>query len=81
VGFDLQQCDKKSVSIIIEKSLLETEDPDLLIPKPTDGQNGKVIKTFELFRRLEFNSDRKRMSILVRDPDDGLVKLYCKGAD
>lgn len=30
---------------------------------------------------MEFNSDRKRMSILLRDPDDGLYKLYCKGAD
>lgn len=30
---------------------------------------------------MEFNSDRKRMSVLVRDPDDGLVKLYVKGAD
>ena len=30
---------------------------------------------------MEFNSERKRMSILVRDPDDGLIKLYCKGAD
>ena len=30
---------------------------------------------------MEFNSDRKRMSILVRDPDDGLIKLYTKGAD
>jgi len=30
---------------------------------------------------MDFNSDRKRMSILVRDPDDGHYKLYVKGAD
>lgn len=30
---------------------------------------------------MDFNSDRKRMSILVKDPDDGLYKLYVKGAD
>jgi magnesium-transporting ATPase (P-type) len=30
---------------------------------------------------MEFNSDRKRMSILVRDPMDGLIKLFTKGAD
>ncbi len=30
---------------------------------------------------MEFNSDRKRMSILLKDPKDGLIKLYCKGAD
>ena len=32
-------------------------------------------------RRIEFNSTRKRMSILVRDPKDGKIKLYIKGAD
>ena len=30
---------------------------------------------------MEFNSDRKRMSIVVRDPEDGYYKVYCKGAD
>ncbi len=29
---------------------------------------------------LEFNSDRKRMSIIARCPD-GQVRLFCKGAD
>ena len=36
---------------------------------------------FELLRLIEFTSDRKRMSVLVRDPADGLIKLYVKGAD
>jgi magnesium-transporting ATPase (P-type) len=36
---------------------------------------------FEVFRRIEFNSTRKRMSIILRDPDDGHYKMYCKGAD
>ena len=31
-------------------------------------------------RVLEFNSSRKRMSVIVRDPDDRIV-LFCKGAD
>ena len=30
---------------------------------------------------MEFNSDRKRMSILVKDISDGYYKLYTKGAD
>jgi phospholipid-translocating ATPase len=30
---------------------------------------------------IEFNSDRKRMSVLLKDPVDGLTKLYTKGAD
>ena len=30
---------------------------------------------------MEFNSDRKRMSVILRDPSDGLIKMYIKGAD
>ena len=30
---------------------------------------------------MDFTSERRRMSILVRDPKDGLIKLYIKGAD
>ena len=36
---------------------------------------------FKVIRRMEFSSDRKRMSVLLRDPRDGCVKLYVKGAD
>ena len=30
---------------------------------------------------MEFNSDRKRMSMVVIDQQDGLYKLFTKGAD
>ncbi|KAM9331027.1 phospholipid-transporting ATPase IC-like [Gastrophryne carolinensis] len=36
--------------------------------------------TYNCLAILDFNSDRKRMSIIVRGPD-GKLKLYCKGAD
>ncbi|RQM08863.1 hypothetical protein DD237_000600 [Peronospora effusa] len=36
--------------------------------------------SFEILNVLEFNSDRKRMSVVVRFPDGSIV-LYCKGAD
>ena len=36
---------------------------------------------FQVERRMEFNSTRKRMSILVKDPRDDRYKLYIKGAD
>lgn len=36
---------------------------------------------FEVLRKMEFNSDRKRMSVLLKDPIDGKLKLYIKGAD
>lgn len=35
---------------------------------------------YELLNVLEFNSTRKRMSVIVRTPS-GVIKLYCKGAD
>ncbi|KAJ8514613.1 hypothetical protein ONZ45_g7879 [Pleurotus djamor] len=35
---------------------------------------------YTLLRTLEFNSTRKRMSVVVRCPDGRLI-LYCKGAD
>nr|DBA23623.1 TPA: hypothetical protein GDO54_014516 [Pyxicephalus adspersus] len=36
--------------------------------------------TYEVLGILDFNSDRKRMSIIVREPS-GNIRLYCKGAD
>uniref|UniRef100_A0A4W5L1C8 Phospholipid-transporting ATPase n=1 Tax=Hucho hucho TaxID=62062 RepID=A0A4W5L1C8_9TELE len=36
--------------------------------------------TYEMLALLDFNSDRKRMSIILRFPD-GRIRLYCKGAD
>eukprot|EP01103_Thecamoeba_quadrilineata_P017326 TRINITY_DN6093_c0_g1_i1.p1 TRINITY_DN6093_c0_g1~~TRINITY_DN6093_c0_g1_i1.p1 ORF type:complete len:1101 (+),score=172.56 TRINITY_DN6093_c0_g1_i1:38-3340(+) len=35
---------------------------------------------YEVLNVLEFNSDRKRMSVIVRCPD-GKIRLFCKGAD
>jgi phospholipid-transporting ATPase len=40
--------------------------------------NGANID-LELLNVLEFNSDRKRMSVIVRFPD-GSIRLFCKGA-
>ncbi|NWS39050.1 AT8A2 ATPase, partial [Probosciger aterrimus] len=37
-------------------------------------------KTFEILNVLEFSSNRKRMSVIVRTPS-GKLRLYCKGAD
>lgn len=49
-----------------------------------NGQNEWVdldLLYFKVIKRVSFNSDRKRMSILVHDKQDGLYKLYIKGAD
>ncbi|XP_072467859.1 phospholipid-transporting ATPase IB isoform X7 [Notamacropus eugenii] len=37
-------------------------------------------ETFEILNVLEFSSERKRMSVIVRTPS-GQIRLYCKGAD
>ncbi|XP_061594939.1 phospholipid-transporting ATPase IC [Cololabis saira] len=39
-----------------------------------------VSRQYQLLTLLDFSSKRRRMSVLVREPDGGL-KLYCKGAD
>ena len=39
----------------------------------------KEMMIFEVLNVLEFSSDRKRMSIIVRD--ENVIKLYIKGAD
>ncbi|XP_071436509.1 phospholipid-transporting ATPase IC isoform X2 [Pithys albifrons albifrons] len=36
--------------------------------------------TYEVLAILDFNSDRKRMSVIVREAG-GKIRLYCKGAD
>lgn len=49
----------------------------------TGLHNGKDPKTVEysVHRKMPFDSTRKRMSMLVTDPQDGKTKLYTKGAD
>ncbi|XP_053317743.1 phospholipid-transporting ATPase IK-like [Spea bombifrons] len=39
-----------------------------------------VERTYKILALFDFNSVRKRMSVLVKDPD-GKIKLYTKGAD
>lgn len=55
---------------------------DTQIMVECSSRNGEVKDVeYEVFRKMEFNSDRKRMSIIVRDPSDKLIKMYTKGAD
>ncbi|NXT54933.1 AT8B1 ATPase, partial [Pluvianellus socialis] len=39
-----------------------------------------IERTYDVLAILDFNSDRKRMSVIVRE-SDGNIRLYCKGAD
>ncbi|GMS92729.1 hypothetical protein PENTCL1PPCAC_14904, partial [Pristionchus entomophagus] len=45
----------------------------------TIKDNGREY-TYEVLCILDFNNDRKRMSVILRTPE-GKIKLYCKGAD
>jgi len=38
------------------------------------------VEELELLESIEFSSKRKRMSVIVKDTD-GVIRLYCKGAD
>ena len=51
-------------------------DDNMIIKMTRTGQELK----FKLLHVIEFNSDRKRMSVIVRDQDNKVV-IYCKGAD
>ncbi|KAI9809312.1 MAG: hypothetical protein M1825_002603 [Sarcosagium campestre] len=38
-------------------------------------------KEYKILNTLEFNSTRKRMSAIIRMPEDNRILLFCKGAD
>uniref|UniRef100_A0A0E0LCS0 Phospholipid-transporting ATPase n=1 Tax=Oryza punctata TaxID=4537 RepID=A0A0E0LCS0_ORYPU len=44
------------------------------------SSNGPVEREFKVLNLLEFNSKRKRMSVILKD-EDGQILLFCKGAD
>jgi magnesium-transporting ATPase (P-type) len=43
-------------------------------------KNEEIIK-FELLNIIEFDSKRKRMSVIVKDLQTNKIILFCKGAD
>ncbi|XP_028326612.1 LOW QUALITY PROTEIN: phospholipid-transporting ATPase ID [Gouania willdenowi] len=45
----------------------------------TTTEMGRTV-TYSLLAILDFNNIRKRMSVIVRNPE-GKIRLYCKGAD
>ncbi|GKE80238.1 probable phospholipid-transporting ATPase 4, partial [Tanacetum coccineum] len=52
----------------------------LIFVKEIDLSGVKVEREYKLLNLLEFNSSRKRMSVIVRD-EAGQIILFCKGAD
>jgi phospholipid-transporting ATPase len=50
------------------------------VAEPSEPDGAPAERFYEVLNVLEFNSTRKRMSVVVRDPDGALL-LFCKGAD
>ncbi|KAL4513065.1 hypothetical protein ABPG72_017750 [Tetrahymena utriculariae] len=44
-------------------------------------QVGSEMHTFKLLNKIEFTSERKRMSVIIQDPITGKIVMYTKGAD
>jgi len=59
--------------------VFDTRTPTSVVIKVKSKEN-ETKENFEILNVLEFNSTRKRMSVIVRTPD-GKIKLFCKGAD
>jgi phospholipid-transporting ATPase len=55
------------------------EEGDIVIDLLRPGQAMKILK-YRMLNLIEFDSARKRMTVVVRDPDGKLV-VFCKGAD
>lgn len=59
--------DREAQAIIIKTSAMGNADES-------------VLETYEILNVIEFSSNRRRMSIIVRFPDSRIY-LFCKGAD
>ena len=56
--------------------------PTTITVRETTLPDGKEVDVeYEILNILEFNSTRKRMSVIFRQLPDGRPILYCKGAD
>lgn len=58
-------------------SCVENTGNDASMGQPVQGNQ---VGAYQVLEVLEFNSTRKRMSVIIRAPD-GKLKLLCKGAD
>ncbi|CAG8754876.1 1140_t:CDS:2, partial [Racocetra fulgida] len=57
--------------------VFHSRDPDSIFITTPEGEKVR----YELLNILEFTSARKRMSIIVRNPLNRRIILFCKGAD
>ena len=61
--------------------LIERQKSTITVKRLPDGDGDKpTFETYQILDVLEFSSNRKRMSIIVRMPDNRIC-IFCKGAD
>jgi phospholipid-transporting ATPase len=51
--------------------------PSTVFARELDSGGQAVDNEYQLLAVLEFNSTRKRQSVIIRQPD-GTIRLYCK---
>ena len=56
-----------------------TKSENINIKKILLGESGDKIREIEFLYLIEFTSERKRETVIVKD--NGIIKLFCKGAD
>ena len=88
MGFQFLGRGEGGRTIIIKEALpseyiLDRHSYEVSMKKESSVENVQVgiIQTFDLLETLEFTSDRKRASVIVRDRKTNGIMLYCKGAD
>ncbi|WOK93870.1 hypothetical protein Cni_G02571 [Canna indica] len=64
--FGFEFCKRTQSSVFVRERDSPTEEP--------------IEREFKILNLLEFNSKRKRMSVVVRD-ENGKIVVFCKGAD
>ena len=60
------------------------EDNNMIVElksEPDDIMIGNGTKQFRLLNVIEFNSTRKRMTVIVQSMQDDTIRVMCKGAD
>ena len=51
--------------------------PSTIFTKEYGANGNATVQEYELLAVLEFNSSRKRQSVIIRQ-SDGSIRLYCK---
>jgi len=60
--------------------VLDKRTSDQVLVQEKGADDSLIERKYKVLAVLEFNSDRKRMSVVFRSPE-GHITLYCKGAD